>query len=245
VKILLIVHQDDAGPGVFADSLDGHEAELWQPAGGDDPPPAFDALITFGGGMHVDQEAEHPWLATEKRLLAEALERRVPTLGVCLGSQLVAEAAGAHVGPADRPEVGWYDVDLTDEARRDPLMRGMPGRLRAFEWHSYGFDLPPGAVALARSEVGLQAYRLGELVWGVQFHAEVTADSLSHWFEAYRDDDEVHEAGADLAAVARETEQRIEDWNDFGRTLCSRFAERAEEGAQRRAAGAARRYETR
>jgi GMP synthase (glutamine-hydrolysing) len=227
VKILVIVHQDDAGPGVFADSFDGHDAEEWRPAGGEEPPAAFDALVVFGGGMHVDEEAEHPWLGAEKRLLAEALEHSLPTLGVCLGAQLVAEAAGASVGPAVRPEVGWCDVDLTEDARLDPLLRGMPGRLRAFEWHSYAFDLPPGAVALARSEVGLQAYRIGELAWGVQFHAEVTAETLAAWSDAYGDDDEVHAAGADLAAVARETEQRIEAWNDFGRTLCSRFLERA------------------
>jgi GMP synthase (glutamine-hydrolysing) len=245
VKILIIVHQDDAGPGVFADSLDGYEVEEWRPAGGDDPPAAFDALITFGGGMHVDQEAEHPWLATEKGLLAEAVERGLPMLGVCLGAQLVAAAAGAPVGPAARPEVGWYDVDLTGEARLDPLLRGMPGRLRAFEWHSYECGLPPGGVALAHSDIGLQAYRAGALAWGVQFHAEVTAETLAGWFEDYKDDDDVREAGADLRAVARETDERIGAWNDFGRTLCGRFIERAGDGAQGRAAEAARRYETR
>jgi GMP synthase (glutamine-hydrolysing) len=231
VRILLIVHQDDAGPGVFGDSLDGYEVEEWRPAAGRDAPAAFDALIVFGGGMHVDQEAEHPWLAAEKRLLGEALDRRLPTLGVCLGAQLVAEAAGARVAPAPRPEVGWYDVNLTEEAGVDPLLRGMPGRLRAFEWHSYGFELPPGAVALAHSEVGLQAYRVGEWAWGVQFHAEVTAETLASWSDAYGNDDDVREAGADLAAVARETEQRIAAWNDFGRALCSRFLERAGERA--------------
>jgi GMP synthase-like glutamine amidotransferase len=175
--------------------------------------------------MHVDQETEHPWLRTEKTMLEEALDRGVPVLGVCLGAQLVAGAAGARVGKAERPEIGWHPVELTGEP--DPLFDGLPQRFEAFEWHSYQFDLPPGAAPLARNAVGLQAYRAGERAWGVQFHAEVTGPTVDGWIERYRDDDDLREAGVDLEAVARESREKIGAWNALGAELCRRFLAQA------------------
>lgn len=230
MRVLFVVHQEDAGPGVFADEAAerGWEPTEWRPPSDEPPPEAFDAVITFGGGMHVDQEDRHPWLRTEKGFLRELLERGVPTFGVCLGGQLVAEAAGAKVGKAERPEIGWHAVRLEEHARDDPLLRGFPGTFHAMQWHSYQFANPPRATALAVNGVGPQAYRVGESAWGIQFHAEVTAASVASWIERYKGDDDVREAGVDLEAVARETEERIGDWNAFGRTLCGRFLDFAQ-----------------
>jgi GMP synthase-like glutamine amidotransferase len=116
-------------------------------------------------------------------------------------------------------------VDLTGEP--DPLFDGLPERFEAFEWHSYRFELPPGATALASNTAGLQAFRARRRVWGVQFHAEVTAETLGGWFERYRGDDDVREAGVDLDAVAGETPERIRAWNEFGAELCARFLAQA------------------
>src|SRR3954447_24238024 len=140
MRALAIVHQPDAGPGVFAEALTARGVELdrWLIAEG--PPPAepagYDAVLTLGGAMHTDHESEHPWLRDEKAILADLIERRVPLLGMCLGSQLVAEAAGAAPRRASAPEIGWHDVELTPEGVEDPLLGGLPARFAAFQWHS-------------------------------------------------------------------------------------------------------------
>jgi GMP synthase-like glutamine amidotransferase len=225
MNVLFVVHQEDAGPGVFAQAAAGWEVEEWHPPSGAPPPRAFDALVTFGGGMHLDQEDQHPWLRTEKDLLREVLESGVPVLGVCLGAQLVAEAGGGRVAKAERPEIGWHSVELTGE--RDPLFEGLPARFEAFEWHSYEFELPPDATPLGRNSVGCQAYRTGDRAWGVQFHAEVTAESVEAWIKRYKQDDDVRDAGVDLEAVARETREKIGPWNELGAELCRRFLAQA------------------
>jgi GMP synthase (glutamine-hydrolysing) len=229
VRVLCVVHQEDAGPGVFADVARerGDELVEWMPPSGRPPPEPFDALLVMGGGMHVDQEDEHSWLAGEKRLLREVLGAGVPALGVCLGSQLVAEACGARVGPAARPEIGWREVELSAAAVGDPLLGRLPARFPAFEWHSYAFELPPGAVELARNDLCLQAFRAGDSSWGVQFHAEVTREAAASWLRRYSGGSDVRSAGVDLEAVARENERRISGWNELGRAIFGRFVERA------------------
>ena len=127
-------------------------------------PWTYDAVLVLGGAMNVDQVDRHPWLIPEKELLRKLLERRTPLLGVCLGAQLVAEAAGATPRRAREPEIGWLEVELTSEARGDPLLAGLPLRFDAFQWHSYEFPLPPNAVPLARSPVCLQAFRVNDCV---------------------------------------------------------------------------------
>src|SRR6476646_5401210 len=111
--------------------------------------------------MNVDEEGRHGWIAEEKALLRELLTREVPLLGLCLGGQLVAEAAGAEARRASEPEIGWHQVEVTPEGAADPLLGPLAPSFEAFQWHSYEFPLPPGAVPVAKSEVCLQACRLG------------------------------------------------------------------------------------
>ena len=232
MRVLAIVHELDAGPGVFADAIrgGGHALDEWLlPAGGDSPAPSqtYDAVMTFGGSMHADQESAHPWLAAEKELLRELIGRGVPLLGVCLGSQLLAEAAGAPAERAQEPEIGWYDVEVTAAGREDPLLGALAPSFTAFQWHSYRSPLPPGAIELARSSMGLQAYRLGARAWGIQFHAEVSkADALS-WTAGYGNDPDAVRIGIDPRAFARSIDQRIGPWNELGRALCARFLDAA------------------
>lgn len=227
VRVLAIVNQRDAGPGVFGQAVEaaGHELVEWAPADEGSPPETVDAAIPLGGAMNVDEEDRYPWLAAEKRLLAELLERGTPLLGVCLGAQLVADAAGAEVRRASEPEIGWYEVEL--EPSDDPVVGPLPERFTAFGWHSYGFALPPGAVPLARSPVCLQALRAGARAWGIQFHAEVTRETLGGWLDGYRVDPDAVRIGLDPDAVRAESEQRIDAWNALGRGLCERFLEAA------------------
>ena len=233
MRALAIVHQPDAGPGVFAEAArsGGVELESWTPAEAAGPPRAlgdYAAVLAFGGAMHADQTAAHPWLAAEKRLLAELLERGTPLLGVCLGAQLLAEAAGGIAHRAERPEIGWHPVELTPEGARDPVVGPLAPAFEAFGWHSYESTLPPGATALAHSEVCLQAYRLDGSAWGIQFHAEVDAPTVADWIEHYWNDEDAVRIGVDAEALGAATEERIGAWNQLGRGVCARFLEAAE-----------------
>src|SRR5687767_3841010 len=119
MRVLTIIHQRDAGPGVFEAAAEerGAQLERWHPAEGEPLPEGLpDAAIVLGGAVNVHDP--EPWFAPEKALLRELFGRRVPMLGVCLGAQLVAEAAGGSVRRAREPEIGWHPV--TVEAGDDP-----------------------------------------------------------------------------------------------------------------------------
>jgi GMP synthase (glutamine-hydrolysing) len=228
MRALAIIHQRDAGPGVFADATRslGVELDPWLRAETGSPPrdPAdYDAVLTFGGAMHADHEDRHPWLREEKALLADLLERGVPLLAVCLGAQLLAEAAGAPARPARRPEIGWYEVEVTAEGAADPLLGPLAPRFEAFQWHSYEFPLPPGATPLATSALCLQACRLNDRAWGIQFHAEVTREDADAWISDYRNDEDAVRIGLDPEELRERTSKAIASWNELGRGLCERF----------------------
>jgi GMP synthase (glutamine-hydrolysing) len=229
MRALAIVHQTDAGPGVFADEMRDRGVELdeWLLSERGTGPALeiaeYDAVLTFGGGMHADQEDRHPWLRFEKDFLAAMIDDRMPVLAVCLGNQLLAEAAGGSAQRASEPEIGWFDVEITEEGRNDPVIGPLAPKFSAFQWHSYEALPPEGAAILARSPVCAQAYRVGEVAWGIQFHAEVTAADTVKWIDDYRSDDDAVRIGVDPEVLRAETEQRIGDWNRLGRELCGRF----------------------
>jgi GMP synthase-like glutamine amidotransferase len=215
LSVLALIHDEDAGPGVFTGYDEVASLALGRPPSLDVA--SYSAVIVFGGEANVDEEDAHPWLAPEKELLREWLALGTPLLGVCLGAQLVAEVAGARVGPlADGDEIGWHSVVRGDGD--DPVLgRAVPERFQAFQWHGYGFDVPPGAIELARGARGAQAFRLGQ-AWGIQFHAEVDRRTIDGWIRDYGP-----AAGVDAEALAAETPREIERWNAFGRGLCERF----------------------
>ena len=231
MRALAIVYQRDAGAGVFADAIAARGVGLdpWMrtETGAPRDPASYDAVLTFGGSMHADQEDLHPWLRADKALLAELLERRVPLLCLCLGAQLLAEAAGAPPSRSREPEIGWRDVTLTAEAADDPLLAPLGPRFEAFEWHSYEFPLPAGATPLAHSDACLQAFRIGDVAWGLQFHAEVSAEDAAAWIDDYRSDEDAVRIGLDPEALRAETRARIGAWNELGRGLCQRFLDAA------------------
>jgi GMP synthase-like glutamine amidotransferase len=238
VRVLSIVHQTDAAAGVFAEPVrdGGHLLEEWVISAAPAPPSpveVYDAVIVFGGAMHVDQEDRHGWLHDERLLLQRLVADEVPLLGVCLGGQLLAKALHAHVRRLASPEIGWPEVELTPEAAADPVFGGLPERFHSFQWHLYHFELPDGAVPLARNERCLQAFRAGGSAWGIQFHAEVTHESVQDWV---RSSDPEEDGPLDVPGLLAETEERIGDWNEFGRELCGRFLAVAGTTRERRGA---------
>jgi GMP synthase (glutamine-hydrolysing) len=229
MRALAIVHQRDAGPGVFAEEMRdrGVQLDQWPLAErGTAPPTAiadYDAVLTFGGAMHADQEDRHPWLRFEKDFLAAMLEDGMPLLAVCLGSQLLAAAAGGTARRASEPEIGWYEVEVQDAARDDPVIGPLAPAFTAFQWHSYEAIPPAEATILASSPVCPQAYRIGERAWGIQFHAEVSERDGLHWIDDYRADEDAVRTAIDPDALRAETAERIGEWNRVGRELCGRF----------------------
>ena len=142
---------------------------------------AASGIVVLGGSMGVYETAKFPFLSREIEILKEALERQVPTLGICLGSQLLAAAGGTRVfkGPKGK-EVGWYPVRMRSGASEDPLLKHCPAEPMVFHWHGDTFELPEGASLLASSEkYPHQAIRLGKKAWGLQFHIVMT-ESMIH-----------------------------------------------------------------
>jgi GMP synthase (glutamine-hydrolysing) len=228
VKLLSIIHGEGARSCLFGEVAEeeGHAVEEWSVAWEKPlsrPLDDYDAVFVFGGAMHADQDDRHPWLREEALVLQRILDVRIPVLGVCLGAQLLARAAHARVGPASQPEIGWFPVELTEAAADDPVLSRLPERFDAFQWHYYTYEVPSGAVELARSEACTQAFRLGDAAWAVQFHPEVTLRQIERWIA---DSEDPPPAGT-AETMRRESAEKIGEWNELGRTLCGAFLEAA------------------
>jgi GMP synthase (glutamine-hydrolysing) len=225
VRVLAIVHEGWAGPGVFGEVIRerGDSLDEWMLPESAEPPGdllGYDAVFVLGGAMNVDEDDRFEWLATEHGVIGELLERQVPLLGLCLGGQMVAAGAGAVPRRASRPEIGWHTVELTEAGRGDPLLGSLPPSFVAFQWHSYEFPLPPGAVELARSPVCLQGCRIGETAWALQFHPEVSERDALHWTEDYESDPDAVALGIDPTVLGPEIEAKIGAFNRLGREIC-------------------------
>lgn len=162
-----------------------------------------DGVVVMGGPASAVSDDGFPSRREELALLADAVRRRVPTLGVCLGAQLLAIAVGGTVSAGKAgPEIGWGTVDLSPEAAGDPLFAGMPSPLAVLHWHRDTFSLPPGGVRLAsNARYPNQAFRLGTRAWGLQFHLEVDLGAVRDFVGAFGD--EAAAAGSDPDGIER------------------------------------------
>jgi GMP synthase (glutamine-hydrolysing) len=233
VRVLSLIHGRNAHSGVFGEVVReaGHELdERSFPLA--NPPcestEGYDALMVFGGAMNVHEVEENPWIDEEMALIADGLARELPVLGMCLGGQLLAATSGGRVTRAPEPEIGWHDVEKTEEAAGDPLVGTLPERFLAYQWHSYQAELPPDGVLLARSRVCAQVFRVGDSAWGAQFHAEVTAAMVEAWIRNYRSDPDAVALGFDPGEQRRRLREEIGRWSALGRRLAGSFLAFAE-----------------
>ena len=226
MRILSVVHSPQAKTELFRSA--GHDIDEWVfSAHGAPPHETYDAFMVFGGAMHADQDDAHPWLAAEVEWLRGIVDSGAPVLGVCLGAQLLARAAGGRVWATESgPEIGWYDVERCAD---DPVLGALPHRFEAFEWHYYTYEVPAGAVELARNDNCTQAFRLGGACWAVQFHPEVTHEQVLGWI------DDPEDPAPDPEALRAETAEKIGRWNELGLDLCAAFVAAAERALARAA----------
>lgn len=182
-------HIDCEGPGSLSDILaaKGVTMEVLKPFQGDTVPARLgDGLVVLGGPMGVYEERQFPWMTKELDAIRRCLASGIPVLGICLGSQMLAKAAGGQVFRGAQPEVGWYPLELTPEGHWDPLLLGLPDNPEVFHWHGDTFTLPEGATRLAQSALYRhQVFRVGGNAYGFQCHLEVTEGMAREWAALY------------------------------------------------------------
>lgn len=190
-------------------------------------PQAYDWLIVMGGPMGVHDEAEHPWLSTEKQALTAAIQTDKPVLGICLGAQLIADCLGARVAPNPHKEIGWFDVRLTHNAALSPIFADFNDIFEAFHWHGDRFDCPARAQRMAVSAgCDQQAFVYRGRVVGLQFHLETTAAAAAALIEHCGD--ELREApGIQTAEEMLGPDERFVTLNRYMDRLLQRMAQLA------------------
>lgn len=144
------------------------------------------AVVALGGPMNVYQETEHPFLKKEDIFIKKVLDHKIPFLGICLGSQLLAKASGALVSKAPQEEIGICGVKITSEGKQDLLFRGIKEDLKVFQWHEDTFDLPLGSTLLVQSrQCRHQAFCVNDHAYGLQFHWEIDREMIISWMKEY------------------------------------------------------------
>lgn len=222
--LLAIEHEPACPPGHLGTWLTeaGAELEVCRPWAGDEVPDLapYDGFLVLGGSMGANDDATTPWLAPVKARIRSAVESGLPTLGVCLGHQLVAVALGGESAPNPAgQQVGLFDLGWTPEAATDELMAPLASPRRGVHWNAdIVTRLPDGAVVLAATPAGeVQVARFGPTVWGVQLHPEVDEPLVRSWAEGDRDD---HlRLGIDQDRALREIDAAREELDDAWRPL--------------------------
>ncbi len=225
---LIVQHVEPEGPYAINDALEvaGVAVDLCRVFAGDALPADvsdLDGLVIMGGPMSATSDDGFPTRRAEIDLVADALKQGLPTLGVCLGAQMLVLAAGGTVFPGEHgPEIGWGVVKLSEEAGHDPLLAGLPSTLTVMHWHGDTFEAPPGATSLASSsQYTEQAFRIG-MAWGFQFHLEVDEQAVVAFVDAFGD--EARRAGTPPASVTAQSSIAVANLGPYRTTVVNRFA---------------------
>ena len=192
-KILVIQHNDDDNLNDLAAPFLEAGLEIVQWHAEKTPAPVesldgFSGLVSLGAFAGVEDEASVGWMPVERRLIEAALAVEMPVLGLCFGSQLLASVAGAEVGKSGSPEVGWYSVEMTEEAASDPLMSVLGPQPEVIQYHydTFVWDVAPENLTILGTANGMnQAFRVGKNAWGTQFHIELNLPTTLGWIATY------------------------------------------------------------
>lgn len=215
MSVLILKNIENEGPGTIEDFLRDRGipyrvVDMMR----EDLPTAegVKTLVILGGPMSVNEAEIYPFITKEENLVKEFISQGKKVFGICLGAQVMAKALGARVYPGPQKEIGWYDIELQENGMRDPLMNKLAMHPRAgdywrkfkvFHWHGETFDLPAGAVWLAKSELyPHQAFRYGSNAYAFQYHIEVKKEMILEW---------VKNEPVDRERLRNETESFYED----------------------------------
>ena len=185
MRVIVFRHVPFEGLGLIQPALEerGIEVEfpdLFREGAALPDVPSAAGLIVMGGPMSANDDLAY--LRFEMDAIRHAVGRGQPVLGVCLGAQLIAKALSARVYRNPVKEIGWFEIELTDAGRHDPLLSALDSPETVLQWHGETFELPSDAVWLAQSkDCPHQAFRVGANVYGFQFHLEVTPDMIADW----------------------------------------------------------------
>lgn len=234
MSIIVFQHSEDGSPGRLGVTLrdrglDLDIRRLWL---GDDVPlhtDGVDMVVSLGGPMDVDEISRYAWMQPEIEFMAQAHQREIAVVGVCLGSQILAVALGGSVGPIGGGslsiELGWHEVKSAFGGTIDTLHTGLPWRMVQFHWHRKQVaELPPDAVLLSSSTAcKVQAFRCGTRSYGFQYHFEVTRDHIEQWSISSAPD----RVAADLTheQLIRQTERQYRKFAQFSDRLCQSIAD--------------------
>jgi GMP synthase-like glutamine amidotransferase len=206
----------------------GATVEVWDALDGASPRPSLDGIdgiVVFGSTFNVEHADEQPFIEETAEVIREALDRRIPFLGVCFGGQLLAWALDAKVGEGPTREIGFEPIHPTEEAAHDLLFSHLVDGDLAFQWHMDAFDIPEGATLLATGDqVGNQAFRVGDLAWGTQFHCEVNLSELEFWLQEFvKEGDLRADWGKSPEDVREEARRFMAEHESRGREVFERF----------------------
>ena len=235
--LLFVRFDDDDTFGVAPAAVEdaGGTLRVWNPSDPSAERPSFegvDGVVVSGSVDNVEHADEKPFIKEAAELMREAVDRRVPVLGVCFGGQLLAWALDASVDKGPVRELGFEPIHPTPATDDDTLFFDLGDADRAFQWHMDTFDLPAGAVLLATGDrVRNQAFRVGDRAWGTQFHFEVDRAEIELWLQGYAEGggDLESEWGKSPQRVREETDRFIEAHVRRGRAIFERFTHAAAE----------------
>ncbi|UYN83878.1 MAG: type 1 glutamine amidotransferase [Microcella sp.] len=233
-EVLVVLHDVDDNLGELAPPFAeaGLRIVMWDVARDPDGAPPletldrFSAIVSLGAYAGVTDESSHPWMTHERRMLESALDADLPVLGLCFGSQLLAAAAGAPFRPSPVPELGWTRARLTAAASADALMAPLAtagDEIDVFHYHFDSHDLPEGAVLLAETDGIIEAYRVGDSAWGLQFHLEVGLATQLAWIAGARH--VFAREGLDPAAHEQLSHEHWKAYRDHTHAVGAAFAE--------------------
>ena len=208
-RLLVLQHADPEHPGLIADAVRNIGGTLETVRGdlGQTAPSSLDGyagLIIMGGPQSVYEEEKFPYLRAEKQLARQAIDNNIPLIGVCLGSQIIADVLGSDVHPSGGVEIGWKDITRSPDIANNPVLSALPETFTPLHWHGDVYDLPNGATPIGASEMTpVQGFTYSETAFAPLFHLEMTEQQITEMATLFPDD--VRKGGLDPETLLSQT----------------------------------------
>lgn len=228
-NILIIQHEPHENAGALDPLLSANGRKVtYCHAYKNDPIPleeelcVLDGVVILGGSMSANDQEKYPFIKDELKMIPQLVKLKVPILGICLGSQLIAKALGSRVYKGSQKEIGWYPLTLSEAATKDNVFGSVGYQTFMFQWHGETFDLPSGAIRLASSPLyPNQAFRYTDRIYGLQFHCEMTDSLIRDWIQT--GEKELTEANISAEKILEETPRYLPGLRRFVHQLAEKW----------------------